>query len=96
MRYALIAASALCGLTSALPQVINVEAALAVPVPVEHLGPKVEDAPTPVAYNQAAAVESAAAVVAAEGVEKVAKREQSQLVDACESLPLQPGGQVYF
>ncbi|EAT80028.1 hypothetical protein HBI56_148780 [Parastagonospora nodorum] len=97
MRYALIAASALCGLTSALPQVINIEAALAVPVPVEHLGPKVEDAPTPVAYNQAAAAESAAAVVAADGVEKVAKREVDDglvlaPVDACASLAKQPGG----
>jgi hypothetical protein len=101
MRYSLIAASALCGLTSALPQLINIEAALAVPVPVEHLGPKVEDAPTPVAYNQAAAAESAAAVVAADGVEKVAKREVDDFlvlppVDACASLAKQPGGLVYL
>jgi hypothetical protein len=88
MRYALIAASALCGLTSALPQMINIDAALAVPTPTAHLGPKVEDVPAPVTYNQAAATESAAAAVAASGVEKegVAKRGVS---DAC---ALQPGG----
>jgi hypothetical protein len=88
MRYTLVAASALCGLASALPQLINIEAALAVPVPDNQLGPKVEDIPSPVTYNQAAATESAAAVVAVEGVKKegAAKREVN---DQC---ALQPGG----
>jgi hypothetical protein len=88
MRYALVAASALCGLTSALPQMINIEAALAVSTPTAHLGPKVDDVPTPVAYNQAAATESVAAAVAVSGINKegVAKRDVN---DAC---ALQPGG----
>ena len=88
MRYA-IAASALCGLTAALPQMINIEAALAVPTPTAGLGPKVEDAtPLPISYNQAAATQSAAEAVATGGVEKdgLAKREIS---DEC---ALQPAG----
>lgn len=85
MRYSL-AAAALCGLTAALPQKINIEAALAVPTPTAGLGPKVEDAtPLPISYNQAAATLSAAASVATGGVE-LEKREVS---DDC---TLQPKG----
>jgi hypothetical protein len=86
MRSAIFAASALCGLSVALPQMINIEAALAVPTPAV-LGPKVEDViPAPITYNQAAATESAANAVATGGVEKVTKRGVN---DACAT---QPGG----
>ena len=82
MRNTFVAASALCGLAAALPQMINIEAALAVPTPTV-LGPKVEEtAALPVTYDQAAAVASAADSVATAGV-VVKKR------DAC---AIQPGG----
>jgi hypothetical protein len=88
MRYA-IAASALCGLTAALPQMINIEAALAVPTPTAGLGPKVDDVVLlPITYNQAAATQAAAEAVATGGTfkEGLAKREVS---DEC---TLEPGG----
>jgi hypothetical protein len=90
MRYAILAASALCGLSAALPQVINVEAALAVPHPIAGLGPKIGEVfPAPVAYNQAAAIESVAEAVATGGVNKGGVVEQRAVNDAC---ALQPGG----
>ncbi|KAF1945012.1 hypothetical protein EJ02DRAFT_65610 [Clathrospora elynae] len=82
MRNVFIAASALSGFAAALPQMINIEAALAVPTPII-LGPNFEEtAAPPVNYNQAAAAMSAAAAVATGGVQ-IKKR------DACAS---QPGG----
>jgi hypothetical protein len=90
MRHAIFAASALCGLTAALPQMINVEAALAVPTPTAGLGPKIEDpVPAPITYNQAAATESAAQAVATGGVEKESSVSKREVNDAC---ALQPGG----
>jgi hypothetical protein len=92
MRHAIFAASALCGLTAALPQVINVKAALAVPTPSAGLGPKVEEAiPAPITYNQAAATESAAQAVATGGIEKEGSVSRRGVNDAC---ALQPGGLV--
>jgi hypothetical protein len=89
MRHALFAASALCGLSAALPQMINVEAALAVPTP-SVLGPKIDEAvPAPITYNQAAATQSAAHAVATGGVEKEGSISKRDVSDAC---ALQPGG----
>ena len=86
MRNTIIIASALSGLAAALPQMINVEAALAVPTPTI-LGPKVEDKPDlPVSYNQAAATESAAADVSNTGI---TQKRDANVNDAC---ALQPGG----
>jgi hypothetical protein len=80
MRNVLLTASALSGLAAALPQMINIEAALAVPTPTV-LGPQAtETAERPVSYNQAAATESAAEAVATSGV-SVKKR------DACGAQP---------
>jgi hypothetical protein len=90
MRHALFTASALCGLTAALPQMINIEAALAVPTPSAGLGPKIEEVvPAPITYNQAAATESAAQAVATGGVEKEGSVSKRGVNDAC---ALQPGG----
>jgi hypothetical protein len=90
MRYAILAASALCGLSAALPQVINVEAALAVPTPIAGLGPKIGDvSPIPVTYNQAAAIESVVEAVATGGVNKGGVVKERAVNDAC---ALQPGG----
>lgn len=67
MRYSL-AASGLLGLVAAAPQMINIEAALAVPTPTV-LGPKVgETKPAAISYNPTAAASAAAAVVKDEGV----------------------------
>jgi hypothetical protein len=89
MRNAILAASALCGLTAALPQVINFEAALAVPKPTAGLGPKIDQVkPLPISYNQAAAVQSAAAAVATGGVEKDALKKR----DFNEDCAIQPDG----
>jgi hypothetical protein len=89
MRNVLLTVSAICGLAAALPQKINIAAALAVPTPTAGLGPKVtEVVPPPVTYNQAAAVESAAQAVATGGIVTVAKRDVD---DAC---ALQPDGYV--
>jgi hypothetical protein len=89
MRNAILAASALCGLTAALPQVINFEAALAVPKPTAGLGPKIDQVkPLPISYNQAAAVQSAAAAVATGGVEKDALKKR----DFNEDCAAQPDG----
>ena len=83
MRYA-VAASALCGLVAAAPQMININEALAVPTPTI-LGPKVEETKAaPVSYNPNAAASAVAALVGAEGV--IVKRE----VNDC-GAPL-PGG----
>lgn len=86
MRNVLISAYALCGLTAAAPkpQNINIEAALAVPMP-NILGPKVGDsAALSIAYDPIAAAEAVAEVVVTSGVEtKKLKRA------ACE---VQPGG----
>jgi hypothetical protein len=90
MRHAIIAVSALCTLTAALPQMINIEAALAVPTPTAGLGPKVAEAiPAPITYDQAAATESAAQSVATGGVEKGDSVSKRDVNDAC---ALQPGG----
>ncbi|KAF2626483.1 hypothetical protein BU25DRAFT_343742 [Macroventuria anomochaeta] len=84
MRYA-IAASAICGLVAAAPQMINIEAALAVPTPTI-LGPKVEETKAaPVSYNPTVAASAVAAVVKEEGV--VGKRD----VSSC-GAPLPGGG----
>lgn len=66
MRYSL-AASSLLGLAAAAPQMINIEAALAVPTPTV-LGPKIEETkPAAITYNPTAAASAAAAVVKSEG-----------------------------
>lgn len=68
MRNVLIAVSAISGLAAALPQKINIEAALSVPVP-EVKGPKVDAKPNaPIAYNQPAAVQEVKETVASSGV----------------------------
>lgn len=90
MRHAIFTASALCGLSAALPQMINIEAAVAVPTPAAGLGPKIEEAvPAPITYDQAAATESAANAVATGGVNKQGVVEKRDVNDAC---ALQPGG----
>ncbi|KAH6872850.1 hypothetical protein BKA58DRAFT_401036 [Alternaria rosae] len=86
MRNVLLATSAISGLVAALPQMINIEAALAVPTP-SVLGPAAtETAELPVSYNQAAATESAAAAVATGGV-NLKKR------DACQPQPAGAGAE---
>jgi hypothetical protein len=78
--------SALCGFAAAAPQMINIEAALAVPTP-SILGPQPEETkPAPVTYNPAAAASAAAEVVVQEGLEVKLKRRNS-----C-SGARQPGG----
>jgi hypothetical protein len=85
MRNVLLAASALSGLAAALPQMINIEAALAVPTPTI-LGPKAEEtAELPVSYDQAAATKSAAAVVATGGA--VVTTGDLKRRDACQPQP---------
>ncbi|KAF9693992.1 hypothetical protein EKO04_007806 [Ascochyta lentis] len=85
MRYA-IAASAICGLVAAAPQMINIEAALAVPTPTI-LGPKVEETKAaPVSYNPTAAASAVAAIVKNEGA--VEKRDAA--LSSCGAQ--QPGG----
>jgi hypothetical protein len=80
MRYS-VAASGLLGLAAAAPQLINVDAALAVPTPTI-LGPGIEETkPAAVSYNPSAAASAVAAVVKSEGV--IEKR------DAC---AVQPAG----
>lgn len=67
MRYSL-AASGLLGLAAAAPQMINIEAALAVPTPTI-LGPKIEETkPAAISYNPTVAASAVAAVVKDEGV----------------------------
>lgn len=67
MRYA-IAASVICGLAAAAPQMINIEAAEAVPTPTI-LGPNVEETRAPsISYNPTAAASAVAAIVKVEGV----------------------------
>lgn len=85
MRYA-IAASAVCGLVAAAPQMINIGAALAVPTPTI-LGPNVEETKAaPVSYNPSAAASEVAAIVLEEGVTTKRRRRNS----VCG--PQQPGG----
>ncbi|KAG9191968.1 hypothetical protein G6011_10702 [Alternaria panax] len=84
MRNVLFAASALSGMAAALPQMINIEAALAVPTPTV-LGPQAtETAELPVSYDQQAATKSAALAVETGGVE-LKKR------DACQDQPAGAG-----
>ena len=79
MRYA-VAASGFLGLAAAAPQLINVDAALAVPTPTV-LGPNIkETTPAAISYNPAVAASAAAAIVKNEGA--VEKR------DACAAQPL--------
>lgn len=67
MRYA-FAASGLLGLAAAAPQMINIDAALAVPTPTV-LGPSVEETqPAAISYNPVAAASAVAAIVKSEGV----------------------------
>lgn len=67
MRYSL-AAFGLLGLAAAAPQMINIDAALAVPTPTI-LGPKIaETKPPAISYNPTAAASAVAAVVKDEGV----------------------------
>jgi hypothetical protein len=92
MHYSIAAASALCGLSAALPQMINIEAALAVPTPSAGLGPNVDQViPAPISYNQAAATESAAQAVATGGIEKAGSASKRSVDDAC---AVQPGGYI--
>ncbi|RMZ73514.1 Galactose oxidase [Pyrenophora seminiperda CCB06] len=85
MRNTLLIASAFSGLAAALPQMINVHAAEAVPTPAV-LGPKPEDKPNAAkTYNPVAATKAAAALVENAGV-IVNKRGVN---DACST---QPGG----
>ncbi|KAL5119133.1 hypothetical protein ACEQ8H_002840 [Pleosporales sp. CAS-2024a] len=67
MRYTLAAASALCGIAYALPQMIDF-AALPPPPASELLGPPIDSPPAPIPYNQAAAIKSVANDVAAGGI----------------------------
>ncbi|KAF3009730.1 hypothetical protein E8E13_009180 [Curvularia kusanoi] len=87
MKYS-FAASALLGLAAAAPQMININAALAVPTPTI-LGPKVEETkPAAVSYNPAAAASAAAAVVKSEGaIEKRAVYKRG----ACDAQPAGSG-----
>lgn len=79
MRYS-VAASGLFGLAAAAPQLINVDAALAVPTPTI-LGPRIEETkPAAISYNPIVAASAVAAVVKSEGV--IEKR------DACAAQPL--------
>ncbi|KAJ4370991.1 hypothetical protein N0V86_008685 [Didymella sp. IMI 355093] len=67
MRYA-FAASAILGAVAAAPQMINVEAALAVPTPTV-LGPAIDATkPASVSYNPTAAASAVAEVVKSDGV----------------------------
>jgi hypothetical protein len=87
MRYS-FAASTLLGLAAALPQRINIDAALAVPTP-SILGPKIEDTkPAEPTYNPIAAASAVAAVVESEGV--IQKRDSLTVGkrDACDTQPL--------
>lgn len=78
MRYA-VAASGLLGLVAAAPQLINVDAALAVPTPTI-LGPRIEETkPAAISYNPTTAASAVAAIVKSEGA--VEKR------DACAAQP---------
>lgn len=66
MRYS-FAASGLLGLAAAAPQMINIDAALAVPTPTV-LGPRVEETkPAAITYNPTVAASAVAAVVKSEG-----------------------------
>lgn len=91
MRHTILAASVLCGLTAALPQAINVEAAEALPTPTAGLGPQVSDVvPLPITYNQAAATKSAAKSVETGGIDTAgAGTSAVKRDDAC---AVQPGG----
>lgn len=83
MRYA-IAASGILGLAAAAPQMINIDAALAVPTPTV-LGPKIDETKAPsISYNPIAAAATVAAIVKSEGV--IEKRDTS----SCGAQ--QPGG----
>jgi hypothetical protein len=87
MRYS-FAASTLLGLAAALPQRINIDAALAVPTP-SILGPKIEDTkPAEPTYNPTAAASVVAAVVESEGI--IQKRDSFTVGkrDACNTQPL--------
>lgn len=85
MRYA-VAASAILGAVAAAPQMINIEAALAVPTPTI-LGPELAATkPAPVSYNPTVAASVVAAIVKEDGV--VEKRDVD--VSACGAK--QPGG----
>jgi hypothetical protein len=87
MRYC-FAASTLLGLAAALPQRINIDAALAVPTP-SILGPKIEDTkPAEPTYNPTAAASVVAAVVESEGI--IQKRDSFTVGkrDACNTQPL--------
>lgn len=89
MRSTIFIASALCGLTAALPQAINIEAALAEPTPTAGLKPADDVAtPLPISYNQAAAKQSAAAEVKAGSI--IPESRKKRTVD--DSCALQPGG----
>lgn len=84
MRNIIATTAALCGLAAALPQMINIDAVLAVPTPTV-LGPKAEEtAALPVTYNEAAAAASAANSVATGGV----------AINKRDSCAVQPGGYV--
>ncbi|KAJ4335131.1 hypothetical protein N0V95_008985 [Ascochyta clinopodiicola] len=84
MRYA-IAVSAICGLVTAAPQMINIDAALAVPTPAV-LGPAIAATKAaPISYNPTAAASAVAAIVKEEGA--VEKRD---VPSACGAK--QPGG----
>ena len=66
MRYS-FAASGLLGLAAAAPQMINIDAALAVPTPTV-LGPKIEETKPPaITYNPTAAASAVAVIVKSEG-----------------------------
>ena len=87
MRYS-IAASGLLGLAAALPQRINIDAALAVPTP-SILGPNIEATkPAETTYNPVVAASAVAAVVESEGV--IQKRDSLTVGkrDACDTQPL--------
>lgn len=90
MRYS-FAASGLLGLAAAVPQMINIDAALAVPTPTI-LGPEIgETKPAAISYNPTAAASAVAAVVKSEGV--IEKRDvisdaTMKKRNACDPQPL--------
>lgn len=91
MRHTILIASVLYGLTVALPQAINVEAAEALPIPTAGLGPQVSDVvPLPITYDQPAATESATKAVEAGGIDTAGAGTSAVKRDnVCAS---QPGG----
>ncbi|KAH7064002.1 hypothetical protein BKA63DRAFT_428179 [Paraphoma chrysanthemicola] len=90
MHCLIVVCSALCGLTAAVPQKINIQAALAVPTPRVGLGPNAAEAIiNGAAYDQATAIDSVLQRVKSGGVAREATQTKRAAIDDC---ALQPGG----